>query len=166
MDSIQRRVAAWYALLASVSSLTQLRPGVRLDMEDRFREFLTGEFPTVGYTRGKRGTRHILTLMHHTAHEDILGLLDHGSAPAKMYRHGSRRLVQGQMEETVDIPMVRTHDPFASLLARIFWEQPFPFRRCPHCEVIFVPSHGRQRNCSPNCMVQGVERARREKKEG
>jgi len=190
MDTAQRERAQFYAQLASIPDLGKLEAWQRLKLESDFQRLLLpllfepGEdlrsasykmtheiFMIEGQTTPKGASKWSVEKLQqwiasqclpdvHKRTNDIALLLDGQELalvfPTEVVRWAlkDRVLIEEQELE------LRRHKIHFDLFALIR-KTPFPFRRCPVCQLIFVPVR-RQIYCSPICTSKGVEGARKD----
>jgi len=174
MNERQRTIAQFYARLASIPSLEQLREGERLLLLDDFHAIgpLLDEFMPVTVLTTRAGVKPTdsdfpraptdweLLVRHHTwARTYIADLLD-GQAVTLRF-HPTWRLNSGKLVENWNVE--KLGDGLLFGLLSLIKLTPFPFRRCPVCQTIFVPVR-KQKYCSPNCTYKGVETARKDER--
>jgi len=187
MTPEQREIAQFYAQLASIKSLDDLRAWERSMLEDKFKDalwlqtyyffrgaksenrkqreqlkenFLTGLYRTEFNLDG------LLRFLQPQLRKIIGGLVDGDEVEIEGFQ---LPVLRAKLSETREVREQIDHQepkniPFF-VLHEFLHFKPFPFRRCPVCQSIFVPVR-QQRNCSANCTYQKVEGARRERLSG
>ena len=193
MTQAQRERARFYASLASIANFDDLKEWERLKLEEELQRVifpfivdpnvdirifqqelaaslrgsyrppaLGGRAP-VGVSDAEAGRRLAKDLLPHISGlvQDLTRLLDGQAVLMHRVLLGVWTLRDGvftesQKERSTDGKMRRD-------LYDLFREKPFPFRRCPVCQTIFVPVR-RQLYCTPTCTYKGTEMARKEEK--
>jgi predicted nucleic acid-binding Zn ribbon protein len=187
MDGQQRAVAEFYARLASIPSLEALREGERLLL----REDLAGlawlsPWPADSEQERARQARNKAEFQHAVKSSEVWrqGLEDiHQHARTLLWKLldgqtvltpslTSPRLAlrldrEGRIDAGPGPQGIEMQSPIdrltMGLLMLLRPHQPFPFRRCPVCQTVFVPVK-RQKFCSPNCTYISTESKRKEEK--
>ncbi|MCC6848269.1 MAG: hypothetical protein IT294_07180 [Deltaproteobacteria bacterium] len=146
--------------LASVESTKQLSNEERVRLETAYRASLPS-----GSIRLPRGW---FEAVHKIVSDVLNGLLD-GEAVILAAPANSAQLRLDRVRETVrvDYPDRYVADPqYATvLLLNTIRDDPFPYRRCPHCRRVFaVISTRRQLYCSTNCLAKEQQIKHKDKK--
>ncbi|MGH7966748.1 MAG: hypothetical protein ACRERD_33800 [Candidatus Binatia bacterium] len=107
----------------------------------------------------------ILKEIHEQARALLWGLLDGQTVLTPRVTLPQRPLrlnKAGFLEEGLEAQEIKDR-LMVELVALLQPHQPFPFRRCPVCQTVFVPVK-RQKFCSPNCTYKSIETNRKEEK--
>jgi hypothetical protein len=189
MDGQQQRAAQFYARLASIPSLDDLREGERLLLTEDLDAVTRSWFQEVimpnidelhphALTRGLDvSLREALPGLHYMVRDPICGLLDgevirapYGAIPELTWRlkngvvHEERDNSKSMLKKFAGASFATIIQEYCLIeLAQILRQKPFPFRRCVVCRQVFVPVK-RQRYCSPNCAFQGTETMNKKEK--
>jgi len=188
MENEQHALMEFFARLASIPSVEELREGERLllledlagiswrpqltpETSEEERERLDKEKAAFQQAVRKNDLwPPILEKVHQQARALLWGLLDGQTVltpsvtlprqPFRLDREG--RIDAGPGPKGIKMQGVSDR-LMMELLALLRPYQSFPFRRCPVCQNIFVPVK-RQKFCSPNCTYKSVESKRKEEK--
>ncbi len=184
MDNDQQAIAEFWARLASIHSLEELREGERLLLVEDFKNKVL-----LWLEASLREDHHnypfdltfgldaplsrALTLLHEDARKIIGDLLDGKpvEAPSKAMPRLTWALKDGILQEqAVDSPYTISRLPVPEITSHYLVElvqtvrlRPFPFRRCPVCQSVFVRA-GKKMYCSAICTIRAAEDARKDSK--
>jgi len=184
MDEENQAIAEFWARLASIRDLGELREGERLLLVEDFKKKVwqwieaslqkdPNHYP-LDLTFGLDAPlSRALTILHKDARGIIGDLLDGKSvqAPSEALPRLTWTLQDEILQEkTVDSPYTLSRAPVPEIcshytheLVQIVRLRPFPFRRCPICQSFFVRA-GKKVYCSAACTIRAAEEARRETK--
>jgi hypothetical protein len=176
-----------WARLASIPTVEELREGERMMLVEDLWNLLQPWLEAVGHnaedfnalpsdTLTRRFSDHMeraLSILHRYAREIIGELVDGKVVVNPPYAELSLtwRIKNGVLYEQVVKERWRNRPLFlpvlieycVSDLVQLLRRKPFPFKRCPICQAVFVPVR-KQKYCSPNCTYKGVETARKDTK--
>jgi hypothetical protein len=188
MDLRQRERAEFYARLASIPSLTGLPLSEALRLQEEMervgfpwlrkissvRKRLEKANVTLPADAGDEELRRFKQTfravafheIHRYAHDIINGLLDDGKFDWSSYRPLPKTVIRLDKEAYKATEEVKEPDPQDEMILDLLdlVRQPnFPFRKCPACNVVFVPVKN-QRYCSPTCTYKVTEQGRKKQK--
>jgi hypothetical protein len=182
MDNNQQAIAEFWARLASIRSLEGLREGERLLLVEDFKNkvlvwldaSLQKDDCPFDLTFGLDAPLYrALTLLHKDARKIIGDLLDGKpvEAPSEAMPRLTWVLKDGILQEqAVDSPHTISRLPVPEICGHYLVElvqtvrfRPFPFRRCPVCQSVFVRA-GKKMYCSAICTIRAAEDARKDSK--
>jgi len=179
VDKDQRELAEFYARLASIRSLESLREAERILLREDLQTLLWRQFSpltTKDFIKQARADERKrrkgeapgpigqdlqalpLEREHQWAREVIAGLLDGKSVtepPITLPLKVLRLTPEGKLGERPYHSIPDAREMLVFKLSQLLRHKPFPFRRCPVCQAVFVPVK-RQRYCSPFCMSRGI----------
>lgn len=172
-----RALAEFYGRLASIPSVETLREGDRLVLLEDLAGLLWPQPTSKGSPQARKAAfqqavrtntelwQPILEEIHQQARSLLWELLDGKMVVTPPVPLPERPLVlskDGILREGFKTQYVKDR-LMMELLALLRPNQPFPFRRCPVCQTVFVPVK-RQKFCSPNCTYKSTGARKKEEK--
>lgn len=165
MENEQRALGEFFARLASIPSLDALRGSELLLCAEELAELVTKQGLTTISKKRAAFWGGILREVHGHVHPLISGLLAGQTvttppipAPERVLRLSPSGIIEeGRPWQHISDRLL------TEFLALLRPHRPFPFRRCPVCQTVFVPVK-RQKFCSPNCTYKSIEANRKEEK--